>query len=527
MTVADAPLLSGLSVRHGGAEPPIPEGSLAQMLRERAARFGERPAMLVPQEDGGVASITYAQMIARAENVARWIASQCEPGSRVAIWSRNAVESVIVQHACALAGMVVAHFNTGWTDAEVRHACDLIEPSLGFAGLGFRDADLCERLSQIAVFPVLPLGNVAAIAESAQTGDLPDPGPDAPCLIQFTSGTTGKSKGALLSQRCVIYGGWLRPAVYGGNEHDVWLNAVPYHHIGGSIAIIVGALATASAFTVLERYDRDQTVRLMRELRPTRMGGVPTMWHDILSAPDLPSDSTVRVVTLGGATVPPSIVRAVQEKTGAACAIGYGQSESGAVTNTVLDDSIDMLCETIGRPSPHTEVMIADRETGEPLPFGQVGEICARSPGNMTGYWGNPEATAATIRPDGFLRTGDLGAMDEHGYVRFAGRLREVIIRGGENIYPAEVEDALLSHPAVALAAVVKVPHERLGHEVGAVVTLAPGAEADIADLEAHAATQVAHFKVPRHWRVLGEMPLTVSGKIRKVELEKLFEDNA
>ncbi len=523
----DTLVTSGLSIRHGGIEPPIPAGSIAQMLRDQAARFGNRPAMLVPQEGGGVVPISYAEMVARAQNVARWMSGRCEPGSRVVIWSRNAVESVIVQHACALAGMVVAHFNTGWTDAEVRHACELIEPGLGFAGLGFRDADLCERLSRIATFPVIALSNVAAISETAQAGDLPDPGPDAPCLIQFTSGTTGKSKGALLSHHCVIYGGWLRPAVYGGNEHDVWLNAVPYHHIGGSIAIIVGALATGSAFTVLERYDRDQTVRLMRELRPTRMGGVPTMWHDILSAPDLPADSTVRVVTLGGATVPPTIVRAVQDKTGAACAIGYGQSESGAVTNTVLEDPVEILCETIGRPSPHSEILIAHPETGEALPLGEVGEICARSPGNMTAYWGNPEATADTIRSDGFLRTGDLGAMDEQGYVRFACRLREVIIRGGENIYPAEVEDALLSHPSVALAAVVKVRHERLGHEVGAVVTLNPGAKANVAELEAHASTQVAHFKVPRHWRVLAEMPLTVSGKIRKVELEKLFEGNA
>ncbi|MCB2048018.1 MAG: acyl--CoA ligase [Novosphingobium sp.] len=518
---------TALSIRYGGDEPPIPEGSLAAMLRRQAAKFGDRPAMLVPQDSGGVAPITYAEMVGRAENVARWLRQRCEPGSRIAIWSRNAVESVIVQHACALAGMVVAHFNTGWTDAEVRHACDLVEPSLGFAGLGFRDADLLTRLAGIASFPVVPLTDVEAIGEIEQSGDLPDPGPDAPYLIQFTSGTTGKSKGALLSQKCVLYGGWIRPAVYGGNEYDVWLNAVPYHHIGGSIAIIVGALATGSAFTVLERYDRDQTVRLMREIRPSRMGGVPTMWHDILSSPDLPSDRAVRLVTLGGATVPPSIIRAVQDKTGATSAIGYGQSESGGITNTVLDDPIDKLCETIGRPSPHTEVMIADSETGQPVPLGQVGEICACSPGNMMRYWGNPEATAATIRPDLFLRTGDLGSMDEQGYVRFAGRLREVIIRGGENIYPAEVEDALLSHPGIALAAVVKVPHERLGHEVGAVVTLAPGAQADVAAFEEHAASQIAHFKVPRHWRVLDEMPLTVSGKIRKVELEALFEDQS
>ncbi len=199
MTIADSATLTGLSVRHGGSEPPIPEGSLAAMLRDRAARFGDRPAMLVPKQGGGVEPISYAELVARAENLARWIADRCEPGARVAIWSRNAVESVVVQHACALAGMVVAHFNTGWTDAELRHACELIEPSLGFAGLGFRDVDLCERLSQIAAFPVLPLSDVAEIAETPQTGDLPDPGPDAPYLIQFTSGTTGKSKGALLT----------------------------------------------------------------------------------------------------------------------------------------------------------------------------------------------------------------------------------------------------------------------------------------------------------------------------------------
>ncbi len=514
---------AALSIRHGGSEPPMPTGSLAAMLRNNAAKFGDRPAILIPQAGGGVEAMSYAELVARAQNVAHWLAEQCEPGSRVAIWSLNALESAILQHACALAGMVVAHFNTGWTDPEVRHACELIEPSLGFAGKGFRGVDMLPRLEAIASFPVMPLSYVAALAETTRTGDLPDPGPNAPFLIQFTSGTTGKSKGALLTQHCVIYGGWLRPAVYGGNEHDVWLNGVPFHHIGGSIAIMVGALATASAFTLLERYDRDETVRLMRELRPTRMGGVPTMWHDILSAPDLPTDRAVRLVSLGGATVPASLIRAVQDKTGATCAIGYGQSESGAVTNTTPDDSIEILCETIGRASPHTEVLIAHPETGEPLPLGEVGEICARSPGNMTCYWGNPEATAATIRPDGFLRTGDLGAMDEHGYVRFSGRLREVIIRGGENIYPAEVEDALLSHPTVALAAVVKVPHERLGHEVGAVVTLAPGASVDFAELETHVAEQVAHFKVPRHWRMLGEMPLTVSGKIRKVELEALF----
>ncbi len=517
------PLAEGLSIRHGGDQPPLPPESLADLLRLNAARHGDRPALLVP-EDSGVRPITYAQLYDHSANVARWLVGRTQFGDRVVIWSNNALESIFVQHACALAGLIVVHFNTGWTDAEAGHAAQTVQPAIGFAGYGHKGMDLGPRLKAIADFPVEPLSLVAEIAARPQPGELPAPGPHTPYLIQFTSGTTGKAKGALVSQRAAFYGGWIRPAIYGGNDQDIWLNAVPYHHIGGSIAILLGALATASAVVVLERYDRDQIVQFMRELRPSRMGGVPTMWHDILASPDLPSDRAVKIVTLGGASVPPSLVRQVGEMTGALCAIGYGQSETGAVTGTSPDDPIEILCETIGRPSPHTEVLIADPETGEALPLGQVGEICARSPGNMIGYWGDEDATAKTIRPDGFLKTGDLGAMDADGYIRFSGRLREVIIRGGENIYPAEVEEALTSHPSIASAAAVKVPHGRLGHEVGAVITLANGAEADFAAFEAHASQHIAHFKVPRHWRVVEAMPMTVSGKIRKVELEALFQ---
>ena len=525
MTQLQTETMPGLSVQQGASEPPLPRGSLADILRSNAALHGHRPAVLIPQGDT-IETITYAQLLERAENVASWLCTRCRVGDRIAVWSNNAVESVFLQHACALAGMIIAQFNTGWTDAEARHAAATIKPALGIAGMGRRGMDFAPRMEALGTFPVLPLAAVAKASTQPGHSEFPRQKPEAPFLIQFTSGTTGKSKAALISQRAAMYGAWARPAIYGGTHDDISLNAVPFHHIGGSIAIILGALTTASSFVVLESYDRDQIVRLMRQLRPTRMGGVPTMWHDILASPELPRDKATKIVTLGGASVPPSLVRQVQEKTGAACAIGYGQSESGSVTSTLPTDPVDVLCETIGRASPHMEVMIADVETGEPVPHGVVGEICARGPGNMIGYFGNDAATAETIRPDGFLRTGDLGTLGTDGLIRISGRLREVIIRGGENIYPAEVEAALMSHPNVEMAAAVGVEDMRLGHVVGAVIKPVRQNAAAIDELEAHAAALVASFKVPRHWRFVEEMPLTASGKIRKVELESLFRQD-
>ncbi len=512
---------SGLSQWPADTSLPLLTEPLADLLRRNGTRFPGRPAVLIPQGDD-IAEITHAQLLEHAENVAGWLAARCAPGERVALWSRNAFESVVLQHACALAGTIIAPFNTGWSDGEVAHALALTTPSLLFAGMGNRDDDLLPRAAALAACPVLPLAEVAAIMGTPSDHPLPEVSQAAPFLIQFTSGTTGKAKGALLSQRAALLGGWLRPMTDGADETDLWLNAVPYHHVGGSCAIILGALSTASTFVVLERYDRDQLVTLMKRLKPTRMGGVPTMWHDILAADDLPPHGTVRTVTLGGASVPPSLVRQVRERLGAHCVIGYGQSECPVATGTRNDSPIGEICETVGRAMPHAEVKITGR-AGETLPFGVTGEICVRAPMVMDCYWGNPEATRATIDSTGFLHTGDLGTMDSGGVVRIMGRLRDVIIRGGENIYPAEIEDALHSHPAVAMAAVVGVEHLRLGQEVGAVIQLRPATHASEAELEAHVGERIARFKTPRHWRYVEAMPLTVSGKIRKVDLEAMF----
>jgi acyl-CoA synthetase (AMP-forming)/AMP-acid ligase II len=280
------------------------------------------------------------------------------------------------------------------------------------------------------------------------------------------------------------------------------------------------------SFVVLERYDRDQLIRLMSKVRATRMGGVPTMWHDILASSDLSKTVKLNSVSLGGASVPPELVKSIYERLGARCGIGYGQSEFPIITAVMPGDPPEVVSDTVGRPLPHVEMKIIDPTTGQTLRYGEPGEICLRGPIRMDGYWGNPKATAETIDSEGFLHTGDLGTMAADGYCRIKGRLREVIIRGGENIYPAEIENALLAHPAVALAAVVGVDHPRLGQEVAAVITLRPGVKAGIAELESHVRKFVASFKVPKTWRFVECMPLTASGKVRKVELEAMFRQS-
>ncbi len=495
--------------------------TIGELLDRNAARFPDRPAVYVLE--GELAKpVSHAELARLTHNLACWLTRHASKGDRIGLWSRNAFESVLLQHACARAGLIITPFNTGWTDAETAHALALVRPALLFAGLDNRGTSLIGRARTLAACPAYVLEEAGTLAQQEHSAALPAVTQGDPFLIQFTSGTTGKAKGALLSQRAAILGGWIRPMLDGANETDLWLNAVPFHHIGGSTAIILGALTVAGAFVVLERYDRDQIITLMQQLRPTRMGGVPTMWHDILASPNFPEDAAIRILTLGGASVPASLARAVHERTGAICSIGYAQSECPVATGTSRSSSLEEVCETIGRPQSHVELKIVD-QAGDAVPFGETGEICVRGPVTMEGYWENPEATAATIDPDGFLHTGDLGMMDKTGLVRFCGRLRDVIIRGGENIYPAEIEDVLLSHPAVAMAAVVGVDDLRLGQVVGALVQLHAGAAASTDDLLTHIAPHLARFKHPQHWRFVSAMPMTVSGKIRKVELEGLF----
>jgi fatty-acyl-CoA synthase len=262
----------------------------------------------------------------------------------------------------------------------------------------------------------------------------------------------------------------------------------------------------------------------MGQCGATRIGGVPTMIYALLEQPGwVEAARDLRSVGSGGAQVPRPLIEQLMRDHGVTVLVAFAQSECPMISATLPGEDPKLAAETVGRPIAHTEVKICDPQTGATLRIGEVGEICVRGPVVMDGYFRMPEATAATIDAEGFLHTGDLASLDAAGYIRIHGRARDVIIRGGENIYSAEVEDCLLTHPDVYAVAVVAVPDHRWGQVVGAAVQLRPGGTATGEELEAHAAERIAHFKVPRRWRFVESFPLTPSGKIRKVEVETLF----
>jgi len=505
---------------------PLVERTIGQALVETARRYPDRPALLIP--DGQrIDRLTYAELLVRARNAAGNVLQHAVPGDRIAIWSNNSVEWILLEYGCALSGTVVTALNTAWTDSEVRHALELTEPALIFAGSDGRGNDLAERARSLTGIPVLAM---TAINQPAADCELPTVSPDDLFLIQFTSGTTGRSKAAALSHFAALNGTRMRTVTDRSGPDEVWLNPLPLYHIGGALGVVIAAMTVGGACTVLPRYDPKQLVNLLIPTGATRLSGVPTMLLGVLADPDFPADDLrIRVVASGGASVPPSLVRKIEQDFAATFSIGYGQSEHPLISGTAPGDSDEQKATTVGRPIPHTEVKIVDPGSGETVDVGAVGELCVRSRLGMTGYFRNPEATAATIDPDGFLHTGDLCSMDEDGYIQVHGRQRDVIIRGGENVYPAEVEDVLLKHPAVAAAAVVGVDDPKWGQQVAAFVTLVDGAADGTpspAALEAFAAQSLAHFKIPRRWEFVDGFPMTASGKIRKVDLEQRLRES-
>ena len=435
------------------------EVSLGDALRASAARYPTRSAMAWADGDG-LASMSYAQMLAEAEGIACWLLDLAEPGDRVAIWSRNSVEWALLEFGCALAGMVVAAWNPGWTDFECDHARRLTTPAVMLAGSDTRGACLLDRARALcAGIGVVPLPELRKFALGTRPRPLPSPQPDDLCLIQFTSGTTGHAKGAALTHRNVVNGAWLRTQSCGADETDVWVNPSPMNHMGGSVTLLPGAIITGGCYVVMPRFDPGEFVRLMRLAGATRIGGVPTMLIALLEHPDWqPGSVRLRSIGAGGAQVPRPLIERLMREFAAPVLVSYAQSECPIITSSTPGDDPRLLAQTVGRCAPQVELKVVDAVSGFTLRHGDKGEICVRGPMVMQGYYCMPEATAATIDADGFLHTGDLGTLDSEGFVRIDGRARDVIIRGGENIYPAEVEDALLLHPGLSDAAVVGVP---------------------------------------------------------------------
>ncbi len=449
------------------ASEAVLDVTIGEALRMAAAAWPDRPALIEGlAEPSARRRWTFAQALAQAETVGRALALRFRPGDHVAIWAANSPEWFFVEFGAALAGLTIVTVNPAYLVAELVHvlkqsrACGVIVQD------HYRERNLLAAVAEAReTLPVLreviPLSSWDEFAASgASEGALPEVLPGDVAQIQYTSGTTGAPKGARLTHRNLVNNGRFYARTIGARETDVWVNPMPMFHTAGCGLCTLGALQSGGSQVMPPGFDPELMLDLLEQERGSIVLSVPTMLQRILDAPSIGSRdlSSWRLVSLGGAPVPPELIRRAGQR-GVKGVIGYGQTEASPyLTHTLPDDPHPDWVSTVGRPLPQTEIKIVDPETGATLPRREIGEICARGYGVMKDYFDNPAGTAAAIDAEGWLRTGDLGSLDERGYCRVQGRAKDMIIRGGENIYPREIEDVLHTHPAISAPRLAACP---------------------------------------------------------------------
>ncbi len=502
--------------------------SIGDLLRDAARESGDKIALIDGVSDPALRRRwTFKELLAQSEQVARALLAQFQPGDRVALCSPNCPEWVILEYGVALAGMILVPVNPAYRTAEVTALLQDCEANALFYAETWRTNNIAATASEIKAqsLPELALFSLSAWDSFLEGGNnanaLPDVDPKNPVLIQFTSGTTGRPKGAILHH------GVLNPPrgvadCCGFGRHGVWLNAMPMFHIGGAVVALFAAHSKHGAFVQMREWDPALAVELIETERCTGMLLVVTMVVAMLDLPDFAEHdlSSIEFIVTGASPVPPTLLDRVKDRIGCRMLICFGLTETGGpVSNTAVDDGAHELANTLGRPLPNIEAEIRDPETGAVLPIGTSGEMWFKSSWIMLGYYGREAETRAAITPDGWLRSGDLGKMDERGYLYITGRLKDMIIRGGANIYPREVEDALFEHPSVAQAAVIGVPDEKWGELVLAVIQPAEGQELRFEELHHLCRERLASFKVPALWCSIDSFPVNPTGKIQKFML--------
>ncbi len=529
--------MTELSYASGTSAKPLLGDTIGANFDRTAAAFADREA-LVERATGR--RWTYDQLGAEVDTVALGLLDLgVGKGDRVGIWAPNCAEWVFVQYATAKIGAILVNINPAYRVHELEFVLNQAGIRTLVAAPAFKTSDYAAMIEQVrprcaALEDVVLLGRESwdALLAAGRAGD---PGrlagigatltADDPINIQYTSGTTGFPKGATLSHHNILNNGFFVGEGCGYDQEDRICVPVPFYHCFG---MVMGNLAATShgACVVIPApaFDPRATLEAVAAERCTSLYGVPTMFIAELNDPSFAEHdlSSLRTGIMAGSPCPVEVMKQVIERMGMAeVTICYGMTETSPVsTQTRADDSLDRRVSTVGTVHPHLEVKIVDPETGVTVPRGTPGEFCTRGYSVMLGYWEQPDKTAEVIDAARWMHTGDLAVMDADGYVNITGRIKDMVIRGGENIYPREIEEFLYTHPDIVDAQVIGVPDAKYGEELMAWVRLREGAEPLTAEgLREFCAGRLAHYKIPRYVHVVDEFPMTVTGKIRKVQM--------
>ena len=524
------------SYTHGLGATPLLGETIGANFERTVARFGEREALVSCQE--GV-RLTYAALAAAVDRVASGLlGAGLEKGDRVGIWAPNCAEWVLLQYASAKVGAVLVNINPAYRTHELEYALRQAGVRVLVSAPAFKTSDYVAMVGEVreglpALERVVFLGSAEwdALAETpidtealgARAASLSF---DDPINIQYTSGTTGFPKGATLSHHNILNNGFYVTELLGFTEADRVCLPVPFYHCFGMVMGNLGATTHGACIVIpAPSFEPGATLAAVAAERCTALYGVPMMFIAQLAHPDLATldISSLRTGIMAGSPCPIEVMRRVVEEMGMGeVAICYGMTETSPVsTQTRRDDTLERRVATVGRAGPHVEVKVVDPATGLGVPRGEPGELCTRGYSVMLGYWNDPERTAEAIDAAGWMHTGDLATMDDEGYLNIVGRIKDMVIRGGENIYPREIEEFLYTHPDIVDVQVVGVPDDRFGEELCAWVRLREGASLEEEDVREVCRRRLAHFKVPRYVIFAEEFPMTVTGKVQKFKMRE------
>jgi fatty-acyl-CoA synthase len=528
----DGPALSHLAADRGEA---LVESTIGELLRQNAAAAPDRLALVEGTPDRARRrSWTYAELLSAAETVAAALLARFDPGERIAVWAPNRAEWVLLQQGAALAGLVLVTVNPAYRGVELGYVLRQSRVSGVFHNGEYRGYDMAAAVTQhLGTLPglreVVSFDDWATFLSRVDSGrPLPTVSPRDPAQIQYTSGTTGAAKGAVLHHRGVLNASRFVALRSDFRPGEAWVNAMPMFHIGGGALTEMGAFSQRGTYVLATEFEPALLLELIESYRGTITLLVPTMLSAVLRHPDLGvrDVSSLRTVMSGSTVVPAAMVERVRASLSCKFTIVFGQTElHGVITQTEGRDSPEDQSTTIGRPLPQVEVKIVDPATGETVPLGHPGEICARGYQTMLGYFERPEESAATLDTAGWLRTGDIGEMDGRGYLTITGRLKDMIIRGGENVYPRELEDFLHTYPGIAEVAVIGLRDEHWGERVAAVISPVDRASPpDPRQLHEHCRAHLAKYKAPTDWYFTRALPRTPTGKIQKFVLRRRVE---